>query len=314
LGIEAENTALTFDVFAHSSEAVHVNLIGYPTGAPIKSADLYRWMGDGGPRDYADFEDNRIWILNTEDDARQEVGTVSYWSDSKEEMNGWNLTGSPVWNVDFTAFDQPGTYRLVVEGVGRRAEFEISLQAYRGPYQTKLLGYYYMPVGEPITDIRPIPRQPRFDPEKDPEGFTIYLTELHPYHPNWNDHGGDTWDEPHFKPALESMFWAHRWPGAPTNFNAIFGHSEALDWDRHLAHVSNIYAILLPHILNDGKLSEDDLGIRESGHGISDLIDEARHEVDIFLSLRHGEAYTHGLTNPSHDRTMMLQAGPKSPS
>lgn len=309
LGIEAETTAFTFDVFTHVSEAVHVNLIGYPTGAPIKSADLYRWMGDGGPRDYAAFEGHRIWVLDTEDGSRHEAGTVTYWQDSKVEMNGWNLTGSPVWNVDFSAFDQPGTYRLVVEGVGRSAEFEISNSAYRAPYQTNLRGYYYMRVGEPITDIRPIPRQPRFEPEKDPAGFTIYLTELHPYHPRWNDHPGDTWDEPHFKPALDSMFWAHRRPGAPTNFHAIGGHSDALDWDRHLAHVSNIYALLLPYILSNGRLDEDDLDIRERGNGIPDLIDEARNEVDMFLRLRDGEAYAHGLTNPSKDRTMMFQAG-----
>ena len=30
----------------------------------------------------------------------------------------------------------------------------------------------------------------------------------------------------------------------------------------------------------------------------------------MFLSLRDGEAYSHGLTNPSRDRTMMFQAGP----
>ncbi len=309
LAIEAESTDFTFDVFAHSSEAVKVNLIGYPTQSPVKSADLYRWLGDGGPRDYRDFEGNRVWLLNTKDGSRHEVGEVTFWQDSQKEFNDWNLTGSPVWNVDFTGFNTPGSYRLVVEGVGRSVEFEISDEAYYAPYQTKLRGYYYMRVGEPITDIRPVPRQPQFMPEKDPAGFTVYLTELHPFHPKWDDHPGDTWDENHFKPAEESMFWANRPAGNPTNPEAYGGHSDAADWDRHLAHVSNIYAQLLPFLISGGSLDEDDLGIRESGNGIPDLIDEALNEIDMFLRLRDGEAYSHGLTNPSQEKTIMFQAG-----
>ena len=82
-----------------------------------------------------------------------------------------------------------------------------------------------------------------------------------------------------------------------------------MDWDRHLAHVSNIYDLLLPYILTDGRLSEDNLSIRESGNGIPDLLDEARNEVDFFLSIRDGEAYSQGVTNPSADWTVMYQAG-----
>ena len=52
--------------------------------------------------------------------------------------------------------------------------------------------------------------------------------------------------------------------------------------------MSNIYDLLLPYILTGGRLAEDDLGIRESGNGIPDIVDEARNEVDFFLSLRDG--------------------------
>lgn len=67
--------------------------------------------------------------------------------------------------------------------------------------------------------------------------------------------------------------------------------------------------MLLPYILSGGRLTEDNLGIRESGNGIPDLIDEARNEVDFFLSIRDGEAYSQGVTNPSADWTVMFQAG-----
>ena len=93
------------------------------------------------------------------------------------------------------------------------------------------------------------------------------------------------------------------------NLDVKGGHSDAFDWDRHLAHVSNIYDMLLPYLLTGGRLSEDVLGIRESGNGIPDLIDEARNEVDFFLSIRDGEAYSQGVTNPCADWSVMFQAG-----
>ena len=119
----------------------------------------------------------------------------------------------------------------------------------------------------------------------------------------------DVWDEPHFKPLKASIFWQHRLPGNPVNTEVKGGHSDAFDWDRHLAHVSNIYDMLLPYLLTNGRLSEDGLGIRESGNGIPDLIDEARNEVDFFLSIRDGEAYSQGVTNPCNDWSVMFQAG-----
>ncbi|MCE5186489.1 MAG: glycoside hydrolase family 9 protein [Planctomycetaceae bacterium] len=96
--------------------------------------------------------------------------------------------------------------------------------------------------------------------------------------------------------------------GSPQNNNAYGGHSDALDWDRHLGHISIIYDMLLPYILTNGKLNEDDLGIAESGNGIPDILDEARNEVDFWLRLRDGDGYSHGLTNPNSSN-VLYQAG-----
>ena len=88
------------------------------------------------------------------------------------------------------------------------------------------------------------------------------------------------------------------------------GHSDAADWDRHAGHVSIIYDLLLPYILSNGAIDDDDLGIAESGNGIPDIIDEARYEVDFWLRLRDGEAgYSFGLNNPTEDHLTMYQAG-----
>ena len=92
--------------------------------------------------------------------------------------------------------------------------------------------------------------------------------------------------------------------GKLENPDAWGGHSDALDWDRHLGHVSIIYDMLLPYILTDGALSDDDADIAESGNGIPDILDEARNEVDFWLRLRDGAGYSHGLTNPNRDNVL----------
>ena len=313
-GVNADKTEaeVKFDIWSSVSEAVHVNIIGYSPEEEVKAADLYLWLGDGGQRDYTTFEGKKVWLYNTRTGRKQKVGNVSFWmsaSEYEKEANRKNMTGSDVWNIDFTA-STPGRYRLVVEDVGCSMDFDISNEVYFQPYHYSVRGYYYMRLGEPVDPrITPVPRQPQFIPGKNPEGFVVYKTDMHPWHPDWRKLRGDVWDEPHFKFPEQSEFWKHRLPGNPVNDMVRGGHSDAMDWDRHLAHVSNIYDMVLPFILTNGRLSEDNLSIRESGNGIPDLLDEARNEVDFFLSIRDGEGYSQGVTNPSSDWKVMFQAG-----
>ena len=66
--------------------------------------------------------------------------------------------------------------------------------------------------------------------------------------------------------------------------------------------------MLLPYMLTNGALGDDNAGIAESGNGIPDILDEARNEVDFWLRLRDGDGYSHGLTNPSSNN-VLYQAG-----
>ena len=313
IGADLSSVSVRFDIWNTQSEAVHVNIIGYSPAEQTHAADLYQWLGDGGQRDYQAFEGRKVYLYNVNTKKKQSVGAVKFWkyaADAEKEAGKKNLVGTDVWNIDFRA-TTPGRYRLVVEDVGCSMDFDIASDIYFQPYRFSVRGYYYMRLGEPNdpSHVWPVPRQPQFIPEQDPKGLTIYKTDLTPWCKEWRDLRTDVWDEPHFKPVKASIFWKHRLPGNPVNTEVRGGHSDAFDWDRHLAHVSNIYDMLLPYILSGGRLSEDNLGIRESGNGIPDIIDEARNEVDFFLSIRDGEAYSQGVTNPSADWSVMYQAG-----
>ena len=313
IGADKESLSIRFDIWNCQSEAVHVNIIGYSPTEQVHAADLYQWLGDGGQRDYQEWEGRKVYLYNVHTKKKSNVGSVKFWkkaADASQEAGGKNLVGTDVWNIDFKG-TASGRYRLVVEDVGCSMDFDIAADVYYQPFRYSVRGYYYMRLGEPKDPehVWPVPRQPQFIPETDPKGLTVYKTDFHPFCQEWRDLHTDVWDEPHFKGVMESVFWQHRLSGNPVNTEVKGGHSDAFDWDRHLAHVSNIYDMLLPYILSGGRLSDDNLGIRESGNGIPDIIDEARNEVDFFLSIRDGEAYSQGVTNPNWDWSVMYQAG-----
>ncbi len=302
VNVNLASTNLVFDVFQARSEAIKVNLVGYDTTNAVHAADLYLWMGDGGARDYASFVGRKVYLYHVLTGTAQEVGSVALWKPAGPDLFGRDMTRSSVWAADFATPATPGTYRLAVEGVGCSQDFEVKSGVYRDPFLVSTRGFFYMRIGQDSLDMVPVPRRPLFrsSPAKDPANFRVLKTDMHPYRAEWAG-GGDRWDEPQF-------FAAFVQPGRPENPAAAGGHSDALDWDRHLGHISIIHDLLLPFLLSGGRLEDDDLGLAESGNGIPDVIDEARYEVDFWLSLRDGSGYAHGLSNPDNDN-IMYQAG-----
>ena len=292
----------TFDIINNRTEAIHVNLVGYQNDASVKSADLYQWMGDGGARDYSSFEGKKVSIYDVHNKKSHKVGTVSLWKANAADAGGYDLINSNVWNIDFTGFSKPGTYRLVVEDVGCSQDFTIGKTAYAEPFKISTIGYFYMRVGQDNLNMIPVPRRPLYIPGKSPENTKVFITTMQPFHPDWKKFSrGDVWDTPNA--------WAkYNKPGNPQNDHVYGGHADAFDWDRHLGHISSIYDMLLPFILTKGSISDDNLGIAESGNGIPDILDEARNEVDFWLRLRDGKAYSHGVTNPNSEN-ILYQAG-----
>jgi endoglucanase len=300
-GSDKLSSKFTFDTYKSETFAIKVNLSGASASlATPSSADLYMWLGDGGARDYAKFAGKPVFAVNQKDGKRRQVGVVAFHKPSGPDYGGRNVTQSPVWTCDITSLKQPGTYRLAIPGVGASKTFEVRKNAFRDPFAMSVRGFYYMRIGEDMT-MSPPPRQPQFIPGKSPVGFKVYRTTYGPYHPDWKIGGGDKWD---------TTDWTkYREPGEPTNPNAWGGHSDALDWDRHMGHVSIIYDMLLPYILSGGRLNDDKTGIRESGNGLPDLIEEAAYEVDFWLRLRDGNGdYSTGLNNPTKDHLVMHQA------
>jgi endoglucanase len=302
--LDVTTQPFAFDVNNSRSEAVHVNLVGYAPDAPHKAADLYAWLGDGGARDYKSFVDSKVYVYDVASKQAIEIGKVALWKPSGSDVGGYNLTRSSVWNADFSSFSTPGTYRLVVDGVGCSQDFQIATGIYADPFRITIRGFFYMRMGQDnAAKLSPPPRSPLYIPGKDPADTKVYITTMQLFDSGWSafSSGGDPWDRPDD--------WAkYRKSGNPTNDNAYGGHADAADKDRHLGHISIIYDMLLPYILTKGTIGDDNAGIAESGNGIPDILDEARFEVDYWLRLRDGKEYGHGLTNPN-SKNEFFQAG-----
>jgi hypothetical protein len=297
-------TELAFDPLQSRSEAIHVNLAGYPEEPAVKSADLYHWMGDGGARDYKKFEGEKVYLVDVGTGEKREAGTVRFWMKRGQDIWWHDFTASDVWTADFGPAAKPGVYRIAIPGIGCSQDFPVSKTVYADPFKVSVKGFYYMRIGEDERpDIRPIPRRPLFIPGKDPADTKVILTTMQPYHPEFRSFThGDKWDR-------ADAWDKYAKPGKPENMKAYGGHSDAADWDRHLGHVPIIYDMLYPFILTGGKLADDNIGIAESGNGIPDILDEAGNEVDFWLRLRDGEGYSHGVTCPN-DKHTFYQAGP----
>ena len=292
---------VTFDVSNSRSEAIHLNINGYTTSKVVKSADVYIWMGDGKARDFSSFVGNKVYLYHIDTKTKNEVGKLDFWKANQREAQH-NYTQSDVWKADFYTDVAPGNYRIVIDGIGCSDDFEIKDDIYKVPFDVSVRGFFYMRIGEDCMECVPVPRRPLYIQGVDPPNTKIYITTMHPYHANWGSFSsGDYWDNP-------NDWRRYMKEGAPTNPLAKGGHSDAYDWDRYLGHVSIIYDMLLPFFLTGGVLTDDDCGIRESGNGIPDLLDEARNEVDFWLNLRDGAGYSHGLTNPNNNNEL-FQAG-----
>jgi endoglucanase len=298
---DISNQSFTFDIFNSVSESIHINLVGYSNIQAIKNADLYHWMGNGGNRDYSKYEGNSVFLINTETEEKTLAGEIKFWKNEASEANGYNLTGSDVWNIDFTGDFAEGSYKLAVEGIGCSQPFNISSTVFFEPYWLSTLGFFYMRLGQDSPEINPRPRLPLFIPGLDET--TVPITNLHPYHEAWKEirtRKTDPWDHPvEFESYTTGEF----------NNNAWGGHSDAYDWDKRLQHVSIIYDMLLPFILAKGVINDDDLGIAESNNGIPDLLDEVKYEVDSWLRLRSGKGYAHGITCPYNEEKRIRYQG-----
>ncbi|HAH24313.1 MAG TPA: hypothetical protein DCL77_11265, partial [Prolixibacteraceae bacterium] len=166
----------TFNEQQQRSEAVHVNQIGYTPGATEKYGYVYHWAGDKGSINLTAYSGKNFYLLNLTTKQVAFTGKLTFRKTKTNAETGQvtetpsgNFLAADVYECNFSAFKEPGDYKLVVEGIGSSFPFRITDDLYRDVFYTSIRGLYHNRSGielkKPYTEFeRKAPHNPLITP------------------------------------------------------------------------------------------------------------------------------------------------------
>jgi endoglucanase len=288
--LQTNEASFIFDPSQLRSEAVHVNQVGFRGDDPAKLGFLSFWMGNGGNLSYPSEVDYNL--------VNDKTGRIAFSGKTKlvkTAAEEGNKTKADIHELDFSAFSEPGVYKLSVEGVGCSFPFEINDLAWKNAFVKSMRGLYCqrsgIELGPPYT---PFVRPRSFHPE---DGVKVYISD--PVRP-----GEDnsirilTPDQiaklETYKPSRNNFESLKKNLTNQTLPNAWGGYMDAGDWDRRPDHA------LLPLFLFDlaemfpETYAKWNFNIPDSKDNLPDLINEALWEVDFLRRMQQPDGSVFG--------------------
>ncbi len=282
LATNGNNFNLNFDPFQVRSEAVHVNTIGYLPTAQKKYGYIYHWLGDGGSGNFNFYNGKSFYIVDSVTNQVVYTGAIAYRKPYSNQEFAYpyqsapygNLLGSDVYECDFSAFQTPGTYKLVVEKLGCSFAFEIGCNVYRPVFRQVMKGIFHQRSGiertQPYSDFyRPADHNPNLTP-----GFAQHLKYTTARYCDYLSSNADPFDTTAIQNGYQGLINTWGW------------YHDAGDWDTYYSE-SNVPAMLfMLYEIAGNRLTDDTLAIPESGNGIPDLIDEGLWQMRYYYRTR----------------------------
>ena len=265
--------------------AIHVNQEGYLPTYPKKAAVGY-YLGDMGELPILT---NNFLLVSASSGATVFQGTLTLRKDV-----GYKYTPTPYQNVyeaDFSAWTAPGEYYLAVPGMGASLPFRIDEGVAMNYARTYALGIFHQRSGFNVA--MPFTRfthaadhmAPAGVPTNDSAPFAFTWQTVSNYSMQVNSD-----NPPQTAPGLTN-YMAQLYPFVNQGTVSVSGgHFEAGDYNRVayngalLIHILMFAADSLPGV---GGL--DNLGIPESGDGISDALQEAKWEADFLTRMQDAD-------------------------
>jgi endoglucanase len=281
LASNSNTHTFTFDEKNLRSDAVHVNIIGYSTHAPQKYGYVYAWLGDKGGMDFTGYEGSAFHLIDTKTQIIAYTGRIAFRKpfDSQEtgqvgETPNQNFLGAKVYECDFTNFNTPGEYRLVVDGFGCSYPFSIHTDVLREPFHAVMRGIYQNRSGidltMPYAQNRPAPHNVLATP-----GFAGKLK-----------YTKTTWCEVRASDA--SMDDKPLWEaGIVGNLTDTWGwYQDAGDWDGYIIHMKLPTYLMFLYEQFPNHFTDGEIVLPESGNGQPDVLDEARWLLRFYKRLK----------------------------
>lgn len=278
-------TNMTFAATAdplHYNPAIHVNQEGYMPAFPKKAIVGY-YLGNLGE---LPIPTNTFFIVDAQSGATVYQGTMTLRPDV-----GYVYTPTPyqtVYQADFSSFTNAGAYRVVVPGMGGSLPFQIDDGIGMDFARTYALGIFEQRSGfnvaMPYTRFTHAPDHtaPASVPTNGVDPYVFTWDTISNYAVQINSANPPQTAPLLTNPAVQLYPFVNRGP-----VDVSGGHFEAGDYNRvtynsaQLLHVLMFAEDSLP-----GIAALDNLGIPESGDGISDVLQEAKWEADFLAKLQ----------------------------
>lgn len=271
-GVTKQGSHLSFKFVEEEmwSPAIKVNQVGYLPDAPMKFAYLGDWMGGLGSVQFNDSaQEFRVIDLKSRNVVFRGKPLLRKKASTKDEdAYRLNLQNCDIYDINFSEFNRPGTYRIVVSGVGCSYPFRVSTDVYEEAFYVSIRGLYYQRCG-------------------------IALKKKHA--------GQWTKGACHRKPVILSTVTLEECgmglgrkdafkelPRTATDKRAELwgGYHDAGDYDRRAQHIKISDLLLDLYEMAPSAFTDNQLNIPESGNGIPDIVDEANWNLEFWRRLQ----------------------------
>ncbi|MDX1540203.1 MAG: glycoside hydrolase family 9 protein [Geminicoccaceae bacterium] len=272
--------AVTYDPVDARSEAVHVSQVGFEPDDPIKAAFLSTWLGGNaespGASNQVEYQiGDEFQLLNATNNQVVYTGNIELDKAASSLSNfSLNFNQTDVYRLDFSDFSTPGTYKVVVDGVGASFPFAIAGNAWTEAFETAMTGFYHQRSGTaleaPHTDwLRPRSLHPD-------DGFVVHQSTASLMDTSM---GLDLLDQNSFSALVAGK----------TNeeiAEAWGGWHDAGDWDRRIQQLDSARDLLELAETRPEFAANAQLAIPERGNNLPDVVDEALWSVDLYQRLQ----------------------------
>ncbi|HWD91980.1 MAG TPA: glycoside hydrolase family 9 protein [Verrucomicrobiae bacterium] len=274
--------------------AIHVNQEGYMPNYSKKAMIGY-WAGSMGEVSLP--VSSGFTLVDANSGATVFSGTLAQRLDS-----GWNYSPAPyqkVYEADFTSFTTPGQYRLVVPGMGASLPFNITDGIAMAFARTYALGLYNQRCGTSVslpwsrythdachTAAATIPWPPQ-NYAWTWQTIDNYGTIVNPDNP--------TQTAP--KINENTLLFPYVNQG---KVDVSGGHHDAGDYSKYMTDsAAVVHALMFAVDSLPGVAQLDNMGIPESGDGVSDVMQEAKWEADYIAKMQDADGGFYFIVYPT---------------
>lgn len=277
------------------SPAIHVNQEGYVPGLPKKAMVGY-YLGNLGE---LPITSSTFQIVDTSTNTVAYSGSLTARPDV-----GYTYTPTPyqgVLQADFSALTTPGEYKLAVPGLGVSLPFLINEGVSMAFARTYALGLYHQRCGS--TNALPFTRHTHdachtalVEVPSPQSEFETTWGLIYKLSHDWAT--AQTPPDPRYLNGEASLLYPYL---NKNPINTSGGHHDAGDYSKYTTNVAQLIHTLIFTVDSiGGAYNLDNLGIPESGNGISDILEEAKIETDFLAKLQDTDGGFYFLVYPKN--------------